>query len=98
MKRSEKISGLWKFRDSVTIDELGALAKEWAQDDRYEQLYIRGCSKDQNGIGFVYNISDSEDTKEAQRAYGEETSDMLKRRFGNDLAGWDYASPTYEIK
>lgn len=97
MEKKNYITGLWKFRDTVPMEELTKVAQEWAQDERYLQLYIRQCSKDQYGIGFMYQYND-DDTHAARHEYGERTSDILKRKFGNDLAGWDYANPTWIIK
>jgi hypothetical protein len=89
------IMGLWKFDEGVSVNELLEVADEWKEDENYVQLYIRKVSKDQNGIGFAYN---SDGSKEAHDKYFHEVSDMLKRRFGNDLVGWDIASSSTLIK
>jgi hypothetical protein len=89
------IMGLWKFNDRVGEKDLLEVTKEWANDAKYFQLYIRKVSKDQNGIGFAY-VSDG--TKEAHDNYFNSTSDGLKRKFGNDLVGWDIASTATLIK
>ena len=87
--------GIWKFHERVGEKDLLEIATEWAKDDKYTQLYIRKVSKDQLGIGFSYQ---GDGTKEAQDIYFNTTSDQLKRKFGNDLAGWDIASTSTLIK
>jgi len=94
-KSKNLIMGIWKFNQKVGNKDLLEIANEWAKDDKYVQLYIRKVSKDQYGIGFAY---ESDGTKEAQESYNFTTSDFLKRKFGNDLAGWDIASPVQLIK
>ncbi len=87
--------GLWKFDQRVGREVLVEVAKDWASDENYVQLYIRKVSKDQNGIGFAYTTDGSE---EAHDTYFSKTSDQLKRKFGNDLVGWDMASTVTVIK
>ena len=95
-KDDNLISGLWKFNDKVGEESLIEVAKEWAIDEKYTQLYVRKTSKDQLGIGFVYARGDG--SKKTYEDYFDATSDALKRKFGNDLAGWDIASSTIVIK
>ena len=87
--------GLWKFHERVGEKELIEVATEWANNEKYTQLYIRKVSKDQLGIGFAHQ---GDGTKEAHDIYFDETSDKLKRKFGNDLVGWDIASSSTLIK
>jgi len=94
-KNKSSIMGIWKFHERVGEKDLLEIATEWAKDDKYTQLYIRKVSKDQLGIGFSYQ---GDGTKEAQDIYFNTTSDQLKRKFGNDLAGWDIASTSTLIK
>lgn len=89
------IMGLWKFHERVGNKDLIEVANEWAEDDNYVQIYIRKVSKDQEGIGFAYK---SDGTKEAHDKYYYETSDQLKRKFGNDLVGWDISTTSTLIK
>ena len=89
------IMGIWKFHERVGYKDLISLANEWAEDDKYVQLYIRKVSKDQLGIGFAY-IGDG--TKETYKVYFNDTSDKLKRMYGNDLVGWDISSDSTLIK
>ena len=99
MQERNWIMGLWKFSDKITIERLGEVAQQWADDDpHYLQLYIRRASKDQRAIGFTYEIFDGTDPRDAQDAYFEKTSDFLKRQFGNDLAGWDIAATIHLVK
>ena len=80
------------------MKDLIEVAQKWAEtDENYLQLYIRKVSKDQYGIGFTYNIK-GQDSKEAHDKYFYQTSDSLKRTFGNDLVGWDIATGAYIIK
>lgn len=98
MKNSNIISGLWKFSHKISEEKLIELAQEWSLNKKYIQLYIRKVSKDQNGIGFMYDITDSDNHKQEYDEYFDKTSDTLKRNFGNDLAGWDLSSSTIIIK
>src|SRR3989338_5133296 len=98
IKMEEKrslIMGLWKFHERVGNKDLLEVTREWSGNDKYVQLYIRKVSKDQFGIGFTY-ISDG--TKEASERYFLEASDQLKRKFGNDFAGWDISTTDQLIK
>ena len=91
--------GLWKFSSKIPQEELVKIAEKWAAEDSdYLQLYIRKVSKDQNGIGFTYQLPEDADVERAHREYFDGTSDYLKRNFGNDLAGWDMASSVTVIK
>ena len=94
-KNKSLIMGLWKFHERVGEEDLIEVTNEWAKDEKYIQLYIRKVSKDQNGIGFAY---EGDGTKEAQDDYFNKTSDQLKRKFGNDLVGWDISSTPTLIK
>ncbi len=87
--------GLWKFHERVGVDKLTEVANEWAKDEKYVNLYVRKTSKDQFGIGFAYA---GDGSKEAHDEYFDKTSDQLKRKFGNDLVGWDIASTAFLIK
>ncbi len=89
------ILGLWKFDQRVNNKDLLEVANEWAKDDNYIQLYIRRVSKDQYGIGFACK---HDGTKEQQDDYHFRTSDYLRRKFGNDLAGWDIGSTDQLVK
>src|SRR3989344_2367206 len=95
-KMTNLTTGLWKFHESVPLEELQEVAEEWAKDENYRSLYIRGVSKDQMGIGFTYEKEDS--SQATHQKFFDEVSDMLKRRFGNGLVGWDINSTTYTIK
>jgi hypothetical protein len=94
-KINSLIMGLWKFHERVGESDLLEVANEWASDEKYTHLYIRRVSKDQLGIGFAY---EGDGTQEAHNEYFNRTSDQLKRRFGNDLVGWDIASTPNLIK
>lgn len=97
MTEKSLILGLWKFHERVDNKDLLEVANEWAKDDKYTQLYIRRVSKDQLGIGFAYM---SDGSREAYNKYFDQTTDWLKRKFGNDLVGWDIstASDTELVK
>lgn len=92
------ITGIFKFDHKVTIDELKEVAEEWAKDPKYLQLYIRKVSKDQYGIGFMYDNKENPGDEKSYEEYFNKTTDMLKRKFGNDLRGWDLSSSTIVIK
>jgi hypothetical protein len=90
------LMGIWKFSENITKNELLEVANEWAKDDRVEQLYIRGVSKDQFGIGFAYKYDGS---REQYKEYYDKITDSMYRRFGNDFVGWDiYKEPSILIK
>ena len=97
MQEKNWIMGLWKFSDKISQKDLGEIAEKWAEDPKYLQLYIRKVSKDQNGIGFTYDLG-TDKNDEAYKAYHDKTTDFLKRKFGNDLAGWDLGSAVWVIK
>ena len=91
--------GLWKFKDKISAEELSKIANKWAAEDpNYLQLYIRRVSKDQRGIGFTYKIPEGKDAEKVHKEYFEQTSDFLKRLFGNDLVGWDLATTVWAVK
>ncbi|MDQ5957039.1 MAG: hypothetical protein QG614_10 [Patescibacteria group bacterium] len=98
MQKQKIITGLWKFHEKVPEKQLIEVATEWAKEDRYTHLYIRKVSKDQYGIGFMYDMKDTSDSKKTYNSFFEEVSDRLKRQFGNDLVGWDISSSTIIIK
>lgn len=99
MQQQKWLIGLWKFSQKISKEELGEVAEQWAKEDsNYLQLYVRKVSKDQTGIGFTYKLPDDADTKQVHDEYLDRVSDKLKRQFGNDLAGWDMASPVWIIK
>lgn len=92
------VSGMWKFHERITKEELIQLAEEWRDGrdgHRYLHLCVRKCSKDQRGIWFVYLFGDIVDSHEP---FFHKMTDQLKRRFGNDFVGWDVSSPTWVVK
>ncbi len=90
--------GLWKFSDRISVEQLEEVAKKWAENSKYLQVYIRQCSKDQYGIGFTYDNSDKTPGEGQNKEYMDPVMDALKRQFGNDLVGWDISSPVWLIK
>lgn len=90
--------GIWKFTNKVTKEELEEVAKEWAKDENYISVFLRKCSQDQFGIGFEYKNPLGADTHETLEKYKDETSDFLKKKFGNGLIGWDISNLYYKIK
>ena len=98
-KVSNYVAGLWKFSDKISTEQLEEIAQKWAAEDQnYLQLYIRKCSKNQYGIGFTHKLPNEVPTEGQHDEYFHKTSDYLKRQFGNDLVGWDLASPVWIIK
>ncbi len=95
-KRSDIITGLWKFKDSISITELQSFAEELAKDDHYLHVYIRRASKDQQGLGVSYKA----ETQDEQTfdTFFENMKDVLYKRFGAGLVGWDFSSSTTTIK
>jgi hypothetical protein len=92
------ITGIWKFKEEIPTSELEAVAKEWAKDPKFMQLYIRKVSKDQYGIGFMYDNRGSKDGEATYDAFYEKGTDELKRKFGNGFYGWDLSSTTNLVK
>jgi len=93
IKRKNIVSGLWKFDNSVSIKELTEIVENWViEDPRYIQLYIRQVASNLYGIGFMYQLSSS---AENHNVYKDQTSDVLKRRFGNLFVGCDISSPIW---
>jgi hypothetical protein len=96
------VSGVWKFSEKISPEVLVALAKEWAFADTngdYIDLHVRKCSKSQHGIGFKIILQqDSEDiSREEYEKFFNRMTDLLRRKFGNDFAGWDVSSFTHII-
>jgi hypothetical protein len=59
-------------------------------------VYIRRASKDQHGLGVAYKA----DTHDEQTfdTFFENMKDVLYRKFGAGLVGWDFSSSTTTIK
>ena len=97
--------GLWRFRSSVDPQELCAVAKEWVTDKNGETymsgIDIRRSSRDEWVMQFGVDLSsESETNSEKQQKFEKfiyKTSDQLRRRFGNDLLGWDITSSAFYI-
>jgi len=94
------VAGIWKFVKGISQEELVALAKEAANGpdgERYLLLLVRGTSGDgQYGVEFIYRLD--QESGETHRKYMHRISDALKRRFGNDLLGWDISSDTTFVR
>lgn len=98
-KVNNYVMGMWKFGDRISTEQLEEVAQKWAAEDpNYLQLYIRKCSKDQNAIGFTYKLKEEVPGPGQHDEYHHQTTDFLKRKFGNDLVGWDLSSPVWIIK
>lgn len=95
--RDDLITGIWKFKETVSEDELASLAEELAKDEKYVQVYIRKVSKDQSGIGVTYNFGKSVKEKDFDE-FMEQSKDMLYKRFGIGLVGWDFSNTTKVFK
>jgi hypothetical protein len=92
------ITGIWKFKQEIPTADLEAVAKEWVADPKYLQIYVRKVSKDQYGIGFMYDDRDSDDNEKSYDEFFDRMTDQLKKKFGNALCGWDVSSSTVLIK
>lgn len=98
-KRGDLASGMWKFDKSVSESELVAIAEDWAKDEKFLGIYIRKCSKDQYGLGFVYKYDqEAPTTLDSYDAFVNEYKDRLYKKFGIGLVGWDIANATSIIK
>jgi uncharacterized RmlC-like cupin family protein len=97
--------GLWRFRSSLDPQELCAVAKEWLAGKNGEThmsgIDIRRSSRDEWVMQFAVDLSNgSETTQEKEQKFEKfiyKTSDQLRRRFGNDLLGWDITSSAFYI-
>lgn len=95
------VSGLWKFSSIVTLEQLQEVVAEWrraGQHDMWEEFYIRGVDRNGAlGIGFRYRLCSAVDgmlltpkkLDQMKSMFFHRITDQLKRRFGNDLVGWD---------
>lgn len=98
----EVASGIWKFSDKITLDELIKLAEEWKEADinkRYIDLHVRKCSESQYGIGFKYILCSNEDDPHQVNydKFFNRMKNLLRKRFTYDLVGWDISSFTHSI-
>ena len=91
-------NGMWKFADSVPVDRLVAVARGWAMGvngDRYTDLHVRQCSKDQNAIGFKYALrpdGTDGDWKRQNQKFFHRMKEQLENMFGDEFVGWDVTS------
>ncbi|MBU3668509.1 MAG: hypothetical protein FGM57_00910 [Candidatus Taylorbacteria bacterium] len=92
------ITGIWKFKQEIPTETLEQVANEWKSDPKYIQIYIRKVSKDQYGIGFMYDDRDTADNEASYNEFFDRMTDQLKKKFGNGLCGWDVSSSTVLIK
>lgn len=83
--------GMWKFSSNVAYETVVEVAKEWAHlgDGLYQHVYVRGWGDNRFAICFLLRTPG----KPNMRHYIFTTSDELRRRFGNDLVGWDISHP-----
>lgn len=101
----EVASGIWKFNEKISPDELIKLAEEWKEADinkRYVDLHVRKCSQSQYGIGFKYILrNDKEDPHPVNyNKFFNRMRNLLRKRFAHipyALVGWDISSFTYVI-
>ena len=93
-RNQDVITGMWKFEQSVSLDQLKALALEWkmAEPEKFLHLYIRQCSRDQNAIGFQYR------TNESEKRFHYRMADKLYKLFGMQFVGWDCSADTWIIQ
>ncbi len=74
---------------SAGYPDLMKIAKEWAQDSNFYELFVRGVSEKNFGIQFIYYmISDKELDEHPIKKYKNE----LKEKFGSGFYAWDYSS------
>lgn len=98
MQNIKNYKGYWKFSmDKVSLGDIEKLADELASDSKILSLHIRKTSKDQYGLGFEY-VDESQGKEEKFNTFMEDMTDMLKKRFGNGLVGWDVSSDYYRLK
>jgi len=89
------ICGMWKFRNALPPGVLINIAKQWEEENnRYLDLHVRKCSKNQIGIGFKYELRKDQTYEE----FVEMITDFLKRNHGNNFVGWDISRMTWVIK
>lgn len=91
------VSGMWKLDESVPYVSLIDLAREWSagkDGNKYYDLHVRKCSKNQCGIGFKYVL----DKESEYRKFFFRTRQQLEASFGTKLVGWDIAQRTFIVK
>lgn len=97
------VSGMWKFADTVPVERLVAIARGWSMGlygDRYTDIHIRQCSKNQHGIGFKYKLDadiSEADWKRQHQKFFHRMKDQLEQMFGKEFVGWDVTSSTHII-
>jgi hypothetical protein len=99
MENKDKITimGMWKFdRDNVSREEVVELAKEWAEDENYVQLYVRGGGNRQTALGFTYETDDEDMDKD--NGYFKKTYDILLKKYGIGVRGYDISNTVTKIK
>lgn len=94
VKTKPFIAGLWKFKSSIPLKKLINIAKKWVgRNEGYYQLYIRQVGPDENAIAFIFQSHDI-----LLEDYLRNTSQELKKQFGEDLTGWDIATSMWLAK
>lgn len=89
------IMGMWKFDlDRVTRGQIEDLAQEFAKDDNYTQIYVRKSGGNQVALGFSYMASSDSSAPELFK----ETYDMLLKRYGIAIKGYDVSEEVTPIK
>lgn len=98
------VSGIWKFSEEITAEELIKLAEEWKEKDvdkKYIDIHVRKCSSTKYGIGFKYILcNDREDSSVNYDKFFNRMRNLLRKKFAhipNALMGWDISSYTHII-
>lgn len=96
VRHNDVISGIWKFRKTVPIQDLLNLASTWAQGEdgnNYLKLNVRWCEDDKVGVDFMYRFGAG-----GVESYFDKTRAELSNRFGLDFVGCDTSTPVWVIK
>lgn len=92
-KYDVRFAGIWKFR--VHPDKLEEVAQRWISEieGTFEYLQVRDSGHGVFVIEFRLILPRrGMSEKDVIDRYKDETSDALKREFGNGLIGWDISN------
>jgi len=71
---------------SAGYPDLLKIAQEWAKDENFYEIIVRGVSEKNFGIQFVYIANLEEDSNHPIKKYKNE----LQEKFGDGFYAWDY--------
>lgn len=88
--------GQWVLPGAISLNDIEALAKEWADDDRYLSVHVRKTSEGRWALGVEYKNPDGFD-QEAFEKYLDQTKHFFFARFGIEHVGYDLANVYHRL-